>query len=119
VTNRFSFSGKFDKSGRMTGDATVTVDDGLPEQKNCIKVGKLFGLRIKSIRSKFVNGMANKTTLVEFVDEDFRRAEVVVEGGAPRGLFRVEADDWWSLGTVANGRLDGTCVFNYPSYVCF
>ena len=117
ATKRFSFTGNLDKSGKISGEGVVTADEGLPEQSKCIKFGKLFGIRIKSVRSKFTNGLANSTTFITFEDDVYQQAEVLVDDGAVRGLFRVEADNWWSLGTVANGLVDGTCVFNYPNYV--
>ena len=117
ATKRFSFTGDLDKSGEITGEGTLTIDKGLPAQENCIKIGNFLGIGIKSIRSKFINGLADSTTLIEFKDGGYKQVEVIVESGVARGLYRLEADTWWSLGTVVNGRVDGTCMFSQRSYV--
>ena len=117
ATDRFSFSGTINESGQISGEGLVQVGEEFPEQGICIRIGKLFGAKIRLIRSKFVDGFASSTTFVEFDDEVLQRAEILVANGAARGLFRVEADSWWSLGTILNGVVGGTCVIIHQKYV--
>ena len=136
VTKKYYFSGKLDQKGRIAGDGVVTIADSLPDQKNCIKIGKSFGLKIKRIRSSFVDGLANSRTFVEFYnnetsskandatsseanDEKSSKAEVVAVAGVVRGLFRFESDDWWSLSTFGDGLVDGPCWTVHSNFVSF
>ena len=120
VTKKYYFSGKLDQKGRIAGDGVVTIADSLPDQKNCIKIGKIFGLKIKRIRSSFVDGLANSRTFVEFYNnETSSKAEVVAVAGVVRGLFRFESDDWWSLSTFGDGLVDGPCWTVHSNFVSF
>jgi hypothetical protein len=122
---KFSFSGNsgnVNKNGNLSGKGILRIDDDSPEQNFCIQVKSLFGLQIASIESDFVDGLANQKTFIELKngvknEATSMKAEVVVSFGRPHGLFRVEADIWWSLGTLVQGQLNGPCWIVYSNFV--
>ena len=80
----------------------------------CIKVIDLFGEKIKSIESNFVDGVAdgkaqvNLATLV---------AEVQLKRGMPQGVYRVERDGVVALGLFRETRVRGPCWMIWPTRV--
>ena len=85
-----------------------------PPMQRCIKVIDLFGAKIVSIESDFVEGFADKRATLTF---EKMRAEVQLKDGMPQGIYRVERDGIYGFGHLRSAVVKGACWIVLPDHV--